>query len=96
MCSKTNYQMLKELEKQYKPEKYGWMNAKEQELVSSILEIKYRDILDLRNLRDIVVMFYSLLTREQEKVCVTNINMDKMSAITYLIDSRIVELGGEV
>ena len=96
MCSKTNYQMLKELEKQYKPEKYGWMNAKEQELVSSILEIKYRDILDLRNLRDIVVMFYSLLTREQEKVRGTNINMDKMSAITYLIDSRIVELGGEV
>lgn len=93
---KTNYQMLKELEKQYKPEKFGWMNPKEQELVSSILELNNRDILNLRNLRDMVVMFYSLIMEKEQKVRGTNTNMDKMSAITYLIDSKIVELGGEV
>lgn len=86
----TNYQMLRKLDATYKPKEFGIATADEVKLVEEILHIKEMDILQLRNLRDFTVMFYgSRDSYDREK-------MDKMSAITYIIDSQIVKLGGEV
>ena len=80
---KTNYQMLRELLEKYHPEQRGIMSRAE-----SVLHIDEMDILQLRNLRDFTVEFMSRSEKMED--------WDRMSAITYAIDSRIVELGGEV
>lgn len=83
----TNYQMLKELNKVYTPKRFGICSAEEVELIRNTLCLKEMDILQLRNLRDFTVAFMKGESIE---------DMDKISAITYIIDRQIVDLGGEV
>ena len=85
---KTNFAMLKELLERYKPERRGIVNYDEIRLIEDTLCLKEMDILQLRNLRDFTVAH---LGRSDDLV-----DWDRMSSITYLIDCRIVELGGEV
>lgn len=85
---KTNYLMLRELLEQYRPEKRGVINRDETRLIEETLCLKEMDILQLRNLRDFTVAH---LGRSDDLV-----DWDRMSAIVYMIDCCIVELGGEV
>lgn len=85
---KTNCQMLKELLEKYHPEQRGIMSRAESMLIKETLHINEMDILQLRNLRDFTVEFMSRSEKMED--------WDRMSAITYVIDLRIVELGGEV
>ena len=64
------------------------LNYEESELIRKTLHMDEMDILQLRNLRDFTVAHMG----RSEKIE----DWDRMSAITYCIDSRIVELGGEV
>lgn len=82
----TNFQMLKELLKKYHPEQRGIMNYEEKLLIQEALHIGEMDILQLRNLRDFTVLYLG----KSEKMK----DWDIMSAITYCIDSAIIELGG--
>ena len=84
----TNFQMLRELLKKYHPEQRGIINFAESVLVRETLHIDEMDILQLRNLRDFTVAHMGRSEKMED--------WDRMSAITYVIDSRIVELGGEV
>ena len=85
---KTNHLMLKDLLSEYHPERKGFISDDEYKLVKETLCIDEMDILQLRNLRDFTVLHMSRLEGLE--------NWDKMSAITYVIDLRIFELGGEV
>ena len=85
---KTNYQMLKELLEKYHPEQRGIMSRAENTLINETLHIDEMDILQLRNLRDFTVEHMSRSKKMED--------WDRMSAITYAIDLKIVELGGEV
>ena len=85
---KTNYLMLKDLLEKYHPEQRGIINYVERELVKKTLCINEMDILQLRNLRDFTVSYLGRSDKMED--------WDRMSAITYCIDSRISELGGEV
>ena len=85
---KTNFQMLRELLEVYKPEQRGFLNQYEVELIKNTLCIDEMDILQLRNLRDFTVLHLSRSEKRED--------LDKMSAITHVIDSRIFGLGGEV
>lgn len=85
---KTNFQMLKELLEKYHPEQRGIMSVAENTLIRETLHIDEMDILALRNLRDFTVAHMSRSEKMED--------WDRMSAITYCIDSRIIELGGEV
>lgn len=85
---KTNYQMLKELLEKYHPEQRGIMSRAESTLIKETLHIDEMDILQLRNLRDFTVEYMSSSEKMED--------WDRMSAITYAIDLRIIELGGEV
>lgn len=85
---KTNHLMLRELLENYHPAQRGIINYVESELVKKTLCINEMDILQLRNLRDFTVSYLGRSDKMED--------WDRMSAITYCIDSRIIELGGEV
>ena len=85
---KTNYLMITELWKKYYPQTRGFVNSYEQKLIKDTLHLKEMDILALRNLRDFVVLYMGHSENTND--------WDKMSAITYVIDSCIFDLGYEV
>jgi hypothetical protein len=80
--------MLRELLQEYHPAQFGLLNSDENNLIRRTLNIEEMDILQLRNLRDFTVAHMGRSEKMED--------WDRMSAITYCIDSRIVELGGEV
>ena len=85
---KTNFQMLRELLEKYHPKTRGMLSGEEYKLVVDTLHLSEMDVLQLRNLRDFTVVH---MGRSEDME-----DWDRMSAITYCIDSKIVELGGEV
>ena len=85
---KTNFQMLRELLEVYKPAQRGLLNKYEDELIKKTLCIEEMDVLQLRNLRDFTVAHLGRSEKMED--------WDRMSAITYCIDSQIIKLGGEV
>lgn len=84
----TNFLMLKELLEKYHPKERGILSGEEYELVNNTLCLEAMDILQLRNLRDFTVAHMGRSEKMED--------WDRMRAITYCIDSKIVELGGEV
>ena len=84
----TNFQMLRELLEKYHPAQRGVMNYEEKLLIQDVLHIGEMDVLQLRNLRDFVVLYLG----KSEKMK----DWDIMSAITYCIDSALIELGEEI
>ena len=90
---KTNFEMIRDLEKEYTPEERGICTEQEVKLIKETLCIREMSVLQLRNLRDFVVLFYG---RECEDSKKTFVNFDKMSAITYIIDNELFNKGAEV
>lgn len=88
---KTNYLMLSELLKEYRPAKRGLISKNEKDLIINTLHLEEMDILQLRNLRDFTTLF---LTKKGTDTSWED--WDRMSAITTLIDVHISQLGGEV
>ena len=90
---KTNFQMVKELNKKYDEMDHtnGIVTMKEIYLINEVLCLDEMDELQLRNLRDFIVLFFSRETNEDrfEK-------MDKVSAFTCVIDNKLVNKGCEV
>lgn len=84
----TNFQMLRELLEKYHPEQQGIMNYEEKLLIQDVLHIGEMDVLQLRNLRDFTVAHMGRSEKMED--------WDRMSAITYCIDSALIELGEEV
>lgn len=86
--SESNYLMLIKLLDVYKPKRRGIMSEEEYVLISETLHLKERNVIDLRNLRDFVV---ALLSRDDDMK-----TLDKMSAITHVIDIQLVGRGAEI
>lgn len=96
----TNFQMIRELEKVFRPKRKGIIEMDEIYRIDAMLDLSNRSILDLRNLRDFVVLFYdkkvlNSFNRDDEFEEESDA-MDRLSAITAVIDNKIVNLGGEV
>lgn len=87
---KTNFQMIRELNKIYNPKEKGIVLNEEILLIKKTLHLEEMNILQLRNLRDFVVLYLSNF--ENEQISLT----DKISAITAVIDNEIFSKGGEV
>ena len=88
---KTNTQMLSELDKEYTPERRGVVTMKEIYQINAALCLDAMDELQLRNLRDSAVMWFSFTGFKDEMA-----SMDKMSAITSVIDQKLRNIGAEV
>jgi len=84
----TNFHMLRDLLEKYHPVERGIMNLAEHTLIRETLHIEEMDILQLRNLRDFTVAHMGRSKKMED--------WDRMSAITYCIDSRLIELGYEI
>lgn len=84
----TNHLMLKDLLVVYHPETRGFVNKREVMLIKRMLCLNEMNIIQLRNLRDFTVLFLGRSEKMED--------WDRMSAITYVIDMEISNLGGEV
>lgn len=91
----TNFQNIRELDKQYTPAVRGMVNPIEICTIKRVLEMRDMTEIELRNLRDFVVMFYAKNEdiNDFEKMME---RMDKMSAITFVIDSELLDRGCEI
>lgn len=88
---KTNFQMLNELNKIFKPKNRGFISEDEIELIEKTLCVKEMDVFQLRNLRDMTVMYFmDVIGGDKYK------NSDKMSGIIAVIDKEIFNKGEEV
>lgn len=104
---KTNYQMLLDFEP-FKFRKWGFINKNETEIVKKNFKIEERTDIELQNLRDFVVMYYTM--KEKEDIAFNdslkekdkNLDntlfelMNKMSAIVAIIDEEKFKRGLEV
>ena len=91
---KTNFQMLRELNGEYTPKERGVVTMTEIYQINKALCLDSMDELQLRNLRDMAVMFYHSDDNEDIKVVMEK--MDKMSAITAVIDQKLWNIGAAV
>lgn len=104
---KSNYQMLLDFEP-FKFQKWGFINKNETEIVKKNFKIEERTDIELQNLRDFVVMYYTMKEKEDiafndslkekdRKLDNTLFElMDKMSAIVAVIDEEKFKRGLEV
>lgn len=90
MVTKTNYHMLREFDKEFKPKRFGILSGEEVKKVMDFFQIKERTNIDLQNLRDMVVMYYAL---KKDK---TMDQSDVMSGIVCVIDNEKWNRGMEV
>ena len=91
---KTNYQMLMEL-KEFKPYRQGILNNTEVTMLKAVLRLDERSDVELQNLRDFVVMYYSMKIEDATpKDRMTQ--MDIMSGICGVIDNEKWNRGMEV
>lgn len=91
---KSNYQMLVEI-KDWKPQEHMIISEDEANFIISHFKIKERSDIELQNLRDFVVLYYSTQVKKTDSA-VRMDEMDKMSAITYIIDDEKYHRGMEV
>lgn len=84
----TNFHMLRELLKNYHPAQRGMLSGDEYKLVTDMLHLTEMNVLQLRNLRDFTVSHMGRSDKMED--------WDRMSAITYCIDARLVDLGYEI
>lgn len=95
---KTNFQMVREI-KTWFPKETGIISNDEVKFIKETFCIKERSVLDLRNLRDFVVVLlnqwcdqidFNTNRKEFAK------HYDRISAITMVIDTELVRRGEEV
>ena len=84
---KSNYQMIMEI-KDWKPVRHYIISDGEVNHIKEVFCIEDRTDTELQNLRDFVVMYYGMeADRHHDHEEIFDI-MDKMSAITYVIDNE--------
>lgn len=92
---RTNFENIKALEENYTPKQRGTVSASEILMIKYWLQIREMSVLELRNLRDFVVMFYSIQENIEDTEKMID-RMDKMSAITHVIDSELLNREVEI
>ena len=96
----SNFQMLRSFE--FHPKQFGVCTAEEVQKIEEHFKIKERSDIELQNLRDFVVVYFSMKTREARRSDNAVIPgsydymMDTVSAITAVIDEHKWRRGMEV
>ena len=100
MTTKTDYHAIKELKETYTPAQRSIVSGAEVEKISTVLQIKSRNNIELQNVRDMVVMLYGkwseAMRDKGDRVQETMELMDAMSAICCVIDQEKFNRGLEV
>lgn len=83
--------MIQDLEEVYSPLHRGIVCMSEIYLINEKLCLDKMNELQLRNLRDFVVIYYDMLYKESEEDGQRDYTyIDKMSAVTCVIDDRLM------
>lgn len=87
---KTYIDMIKELDAEYTPEYRGLVNMKEIYFINECLHLDSMTEYEMMNLRDMVTLWFmvKLDNHEEDLEYVLKI-MDKVSAITSVIDNKL-------
>ena len=98
MTTKPDFNQIKELHEVYTPETRGIVSNQEIQLITEKLELDQRNIIELRNIRNVAVMYYSRLSdsSREKDIQKTMLLMDAMSAITTVIDGVLIKHGSEI
>jgi hypothetical protein len=89
--------MIRELYDVFVPEQEGIIHEGEIELIKRVLHLEGRDELSLRNLRDMVVLVYTLHQKNAgEDIDKAIAIMDQLSAVVSVIDCCLFNIGAEV
>lgn len=88
MVTKTNFHMLRDLN--FKPKNFGVLSGDEVEILKEYFQIDERSNIELQNLRDFVVMYFSEKKRDDFET------YDLMSGIVGVIDAEKWKRGMEV
>ena len=89
MTTKTDFHVIKELKEKFTPVQRGIVAADEVKMIREMLELDWRNNIELQNVRDMVVMLYSQWSgsqRQKDNILAAMQMMDAMSAITHVID----------
>lgn len=86
---KSNYQMLLSIQ-EWKPREFGFLYNDEIMHIRNVFKIYDRTDVELQNLRDFVVMYYSLQFTKDKP---TLNDSGKMRGICYVIDCEKVKRG---
>ena len=99
MISKSDYHYILELDEKYSPAKRGFVNVSEMKTIFTVLDLSARNDIELQNIRDMTVMFYSMLI-DAARSGDSNPRLndwtsysDKMSAIVCVIDNEQLRRG---
>ena len=90
--TKTNFTLVRELDEKYHPQTRGILSAQEVSLIKETLELENATELELRNMRDFVVMFLGNKSDKSDGMIDWE-SWDKMSAITAVIDTVLFDKG---
>lgn len=88
--------VLQELNKKYKPARRHIISNDEKNLIRDILHIKDLSIDDLHNLRDFIVLSFDPDFGSDEDIISMRDSIDKLSAITYVIDLELLDRGEQI
>lgn len=96
MTTKPDIQELMELGQKYKQKTFGILTQSEESLIKTTLEIEARTSIELQNIRDMTVLLYEQLTKNENTAAKSIMRMDTMSAICAVIDSEKFKRGDEI
>lgn len=99
MMKDTDFHMITDLKKSYKPATRGVVTANETDVIRQKLDIPNRTDVELQNVRDMSVMLYSQWAQAAEGAHRTTECMelmDAMSAITAVVDAEKSKRGLDV
>lgn len=96
MTTKPDIQELMELGQKYKQKTFGILTQSEESLIKATLEIETRTSIELQNIRDMTVLLYEQLTKNENTAAKSIMRMDTMSAICAVIDSEKFKRGDEI
>ena len=98
---KTYFNRLRQLNREYEPEQRGIVKINEIRQIEKVLGLDEMSEMELRNMRDMTAMYYDIIIDETEKKLESEGGswksmmalMDKVSAITAVIDNSLVAHG---
>lgn len=97
MITQTDFQLIRQLDN-YHPATEGVTSTEEVKLITDTLQLRERDILSLRNLRDMYMLHYSLRVRNMQGAERKTLSVlsDAMMSVTFVIDLFLMEKGEPV
>lgn len=88
MITETDFNLVRKLN-DYEPENSLFTSETEVKQIENTLQIRERDLLSLRNLRNCVVMNHTIRRLNKD-----NPSIKGLMSITTVIDAHILKLGG--